>query len=253
MYTVARIGVVPISFFLNASLTRTSHSISTLSSAITATLNLLIASIRPGVPVVWESVVSGVFSSLFVALYPILLLRTYRNLVVMQNPQVDDFAAFSSSNNLTNATDIGCTKEETRSVWRILHYISLLSILMLLPIVFLSGEIGNISRNCYFLDVPFFWFLTLCGGIGSWSVFFSTLLFAKATSPLTTVFLFVPRSAFQLAVINRLRLPIFSWVGVGMCWVASLWFLSVRREECRTLERLRIAGQPRRDRSCVDS
>ncbi|KAH0545242.1 hypothetical protein FGG08_000696 [Glutinoglossum americanum] len=183
MYTVARIGVVPISFFLNAYLTRTSHSISTLSSAITATLNILIASIRPGSSVAWESVVAGVFSSLFVALYPILLLRTYRNLVAMQNPQIDDFASF---NGPISVIDIGCSKEETRAGWRTLHYTSLLSIFVLLPIVLFSGEIGNISRNCYFLDVPFFWFLTLCGGIGSWSVFFSTLLFTKATSPLTT-------------------------------------------------------------------
>jgi hypothetical protein len=243
MYTVARIGVIPMSFILNAYLTRTSYSISTLSSAITATLNLLIASIRPGSPVVWESVMAGVFSSFFVALYPILLMRTYRNLVTMQNPQVDDFVSFNSNNNLIPAADVGCSKEETRAGWRILHYTSLLSIFMLLPIVFFSGEIGNISRNCYFLDVPFFWFLTLCGGIGSWSVFFSTLLFAKATSPLTTVFLFVPRSAFQLVVLSRFKLPIFSWVGVGMCWLASLWYLSVRREECRTLERLRLGGQ----------
>ncbi|KAI9771389.1 MAG: hypothetical protein M1839_002812 [Geoglossum umbratile] len=216
MYTAVRIGVVPMSFFLNAFLSRTSYSISTLSSAITATLNLLIASIRPNDPFVWESIVAGVFSSLFVALHPILLLRTYRNLVVMQNPQVDDFAAFNSNSLI--AADLGCSKEETRAGWRILHYTSLLSIFMLLPIVLFSGEIGNISRNCYFLDVPFFWFLMLCGGIGSWSVFFSTLLFTKATSPLTTVFLFAPRSAFQLAVINRLKLPIFSWAIGGAVW-----------------------------------
>jgi hypothetical protein len=160
----------------------------------------------------------------------------------MQNPQVDDFAGFHSNNSLVSAADVICSKEETRACWRILHYTSFLSILMLLPIVLFSGEIGNISRNCYFLDVPFFWFLTLCGGIGSWSVFFSTLLFAKATSPLTTVFLFVPRSAFQLVVFSRFKLPIFSWVGVGMCWLASLWYLSVRREECRTLERLSLLG-----------
>jgi hypothetical protein len=244
MYTLARIGVVPVSFFLTAFITRTSHSISILSSALTATLNLLIASIRPGHPVAWESVVAGVFSTLFVALYPIILLRVYRNLVTMQNPQTELFTGFIQ-NAAINPADASCSKEETRAGWRTLHYTSLLSIILLFPIVLLSGEIGNISRNCYFLDVPWFWFMMLCGGVGSWSVFFSTLLLVKATSPLTAVFLFVPRSAFQLVVLSRFKLPVFSWVGVGMCWLASLWFLTVRRGEGRTLARLSIAGQSR--------
>ncbi|TKA59209.1 hypothetical protein B0A49_12609, partial [Cryomyces minteri] len=103
--------------------------------------------------------------------------------------------------------------EETRAYWRTLHYTSLLSLVILIPIVLVSGEPQHIRRNCYFLDVPFFWFLTLCSGIGSWAVFSTTLLLVKATSPLTATFLGLPRSAFQLVVLGHFRLPIHSWVG----------------------------------------
>ncbi|OCK84661.1 hypothetical protein K432DRAFT_389366 [Lepidopterella palustris CBS 459.81] len=239
MYQLARIGVIPLSLIFSAWLQRENHSASSLSSSLVATLNLLLASIRPGVRVTWESIVAGVFSSFFVALYPILLLRTYRTLVSGLVPQGDVLTGYPSSTNDESAGN----REETRAYWRTLHYTSSLSILILTPIVLVSGEVGNILHNCYFLDVPFFWFLTWCGGIGSWAVFVSTLLLAKATSPLTVTFVSIPRSAFQLVMLSHFKMPVHSWVGIGLCWLSSAWFLVARRNEGRTLDRLRIEGR----------
>ena len=198
-------------------------------------LNLLMATISPG-RVTWESIVAGVFSSLFVALYPIVLLRAYRQLVSDLVPQGDLLGA---SDDDANAG----TKEETRAYWRILHYTSLLSIAVLVPIVLISGEVQQLRRNCYFLDVPWFWFLMLCGGIGSWAVFSSFLLLIKATSPLTATFVSIPRSAFQLMVLSRFSMQAHSWVGVSLCWARCVWYLLVRRWEGWARERVRLEGR----------
>jgi hypothetical protein len=137
------------------------------------------------------------------------------------------------------------TKEETRAYWQLLHYTSMLSLMILSPLLLLSGELQDILRNCYFLDVPWFWFLSLLGGLASFAVFSTTLAFVRATSPLTGVFVGVPRAAWQMVVLERFRLPVHAWVGVGICWLSSLWFVWVRREESRRWE-LRRIGRERR-------
>lgn len=226
MYMLARIAVVPLSLVLTNVLLRQTHSIPTLSSALTAVLNLLMATIQPG-RVTWESIVAGVFSSLFVAVYPIMLLRVYRQLVEDLVPQGDSLIPGDDD---SAPAHLG-NKEETRAYWRMLHYTSLLTLIMLAPMMLVSGELQQIRRNCYFMDVPWFWFLMLCGALGSWAVFSSFLLLIKATSPLSATFVSIPRSAFQLMVLARFRLPIHSWVGVALCWAGCLWYVLVRRRE----------------------
>jgi hypothetical protein len=61
----------------------------------------------------------------------------------------------------------------------------------------------------------------------------------RATSPLTTTFLFIPRAAFLLPIMAGLRMPAYAWIGIGMCWASCGWFLKGRRREGRSLERLR--------------
>ncbi|KAF2800145.1 hypothetical protein K505DRAFT_370448 [Melanomma pulvis-pyrius CBS 109.77] len=237
VYQLARIGVTPLALIFSCLLQTDSHSASTLSSALVAALNLLFASLRSNVRVTWESIVAGVFSSLFTALYPILLLRTYRSLVSGLIPQGDVLTGYPST-----ADDSQSNREETRAYYRTLHYTSLLSLIILTPIVLVSGELGNIFHNLPYLDVPFFWFMIWCGAIGSFSVFVSTLLLVKATSPLTATFIAVPRGAFQLIMLGG-KMPTHSWVGVILCWISSLWFLVARRDEGRNLDRLRLEGR----------
>jgi hypothetical protein len=137
--------------------------------------------------------------------------------------------------------EVGCAVE-TRAYYRTLHYISLVSIMILTPIVLLSGELPYIYHNIPFLDVPFFLMMIWCGGLGSFAVFSSTLLLVKATSPLTTIFVNTPRSAFQLAMINLFKIPKQSWGGIVLCWLSSLWYLYTRWSE------MRISGKGRTGR-----
>lgn len=226
---LSRIAILPLTLIFTTLLLKQTYSIQTLSATLTATINLLLATIRPGERTTWEAVVAGAFSSIFAALYPVVLLRAYRHLVSDLVPQGDTLI---DDTNSPGSISTG-TKEETRAYWRTLHYTSILTILLLLPLVLVSGELKQIHRNCYFMDVPWFWFLVVCGGVGSWAVFSTTLLLVKATSPLTATFVSVPRSAFQLAVLSKFRMPAHSWVGVGLCWTACLWYLVARAREGR--------------------
>jgi hypothetical protein len=234
IYVLARIGIVPISLILTAFLSQQQHSVSTISSALTATLTLLVAISRSNIRVTWESIVAGVFSSFFVALYPVQLQRTYKSLLASLVPQGDLLTTFPSTNPGLPADHSG-SREESRAYWRLLHYLSILSILIFLPLPILSGELSNISRNCYFLDVFFHWLMVLCGGLGSWAVFFSTIALTRATSPLTTTFLFIPRAAFLLPIMAKFKMPAYSWIGIGMCWASCAWFVKSRRKEARIL------------------
>ncbi|CZS96927.1 hypothetical protein WAI453_010244 [Rhynchosporium graminicola] len=222
IYILARIAIVPLSLIFTYFLSQTPHSVSTISAALTATLTLLIATIRPNVRVTWDAIVCGILSSVFVALYPVQLQRTYKTLVAQLIPQGDLLGTFPAS---SSSTDYSGSKEESRAYWLLLHHLSLLSILIFLPIVILSGEPVLIWRNCYFLDVFFHWLMIICGGIGSWAVFWSTIALTRATSPLTSTFLFLPRAAFLLPIMASFRMPAYSWIGIGMCWVSCGWFL----------------------------
>jgi hypothetical protein len=240
IYVLARIGIVPISLILTALLGQQQHSVATLSSTLTAVLTLMVATIRSNVRVTWESIVAGVFSSFFVALYPVQIQRTYRSLLASLVPQGDVLTTIGSTNGPSHLPpDASGSPAEARAYWRLIHYTSLLSILIFFPLPFIFGEITNISRNCYFLDVFFHWLMVFCGGLGSWAVFWSTIALTRATSPLTTSFLFVPRAAFLLPIMQGFKMPSFAWIGMGMCWVSCAWFVRARRKEGRMFRGLR--------------
>lgn len=236
IYVLARIAIVPLALFFTYFLGGTQYSIYTLSSALTATLTLAIATLpESSVRVPWESIVAGFLSSIFVALYPVQLQRTYKLLLTSLIPQGDLLFLPSS----TSTTDFSGSKEESRAYWRLLHYTSLLSILIFTPIVVLSGELALIWRNYYALDVFFHWLMVLFGGTGAWATFWATVALTRASSPLTTAFLFVPRAAVLVPVMARFSMPVHAWAGTGLCWICCAWFLGVRRREGREMGRLR--------------
>lgn len=243
LYTICRIGVLPFTLIFTSAFARTTHSIPTLSAALTAWLNLLIASIRTRSLVSWEAIVAGVFSMLFVALYPVLLERTHKLLLASQIRPGDVFTTFSPTRTGPATTYESGNKQSTRAYYQLLHYNSVISLVLLFPLVFISGESVRISRNCYFLDVFWFWFMCACGGYCAFAVYISTPAFIRTTSALTVVFTGVPRAAVQIMIFSNFRLPVHSWVGVALCWFGSGWYALVRREEGRLGEKRRLEGR----------
>jgi hypothetical protein len=300
LYILARIGIVPLTLLFTAMLNRTSYSIAVLSSSLTATLNLLIATSRPAVRVTGEGIVAGVFSSFFVALTPILLTRTHRTLassLAAQHGGGSDFpyaalgtdtptaaieltntntntpnnnnnnnhnnrssrsssssfsmgsmdSNFSSNNYGGNHDDGGVgtgtsgsyaaaviAPAQSRAAWLLLHYLGLLALALLAPLVALSGELGHMGRNCYILDLPVFWCLALASGaVRAAAVVFAAVLLPLAASPLAAAFLpAVPCAAAALLAAHGFRgTPAHRWVGVGLALLASAWFVVVRVRE----------------------
>ncbi|KFY87887.1 hypothetical protein V500_06701 [Pseudogymnoascus sp. VKM F-4518 (FW-2643)] len=135
MYVLTRIGIVPLTALADSLLKGTRHSIPLLSATLSATLNLLVGSCRSNVRVTWDSVLAGVISSFCAALFPVLLYSTYQNLSAPSPERARD-------------------PTSSRTTYTLLHHVSLLSIIISLPFVLISGEIPNIARNIYFLDRP---------------------------------------------------------------------------------------------------
>lgn len=192
-------------------------SVTTLSSCITMTLSLTMASLRPGTRFAIEGFIAGLFSTIFVAAYPILLSHTYTSF----------FAHVAASS--SGSSD---GKDVNRTSWKLLHYTNIISIMLVFPWLILSGELRDISRNCYFLDVAFFWLMMLGAGAAAFGTFVAGFLLTRATTPLTVIVSTYPRSALQSVLIVGLKLPTWSWVGVAMCWGSSVWYAVGRRREC---------------------
>jgi hypothetical protein len=230
MYILARIAIVPLTLLFSTMFNGASHSVPILSASLSATLNLLVATSRGNIRVTWESMVAGAFSSIFVALFPVLIQSTYKIMVASLSAQTD---LLTSPYGNSAMIDTPGSREESRATWRLMHYVSLISILIFTPIVLVSGELGNIARNCYFLDEWWHWFMMACGSLGTFTVFFGTILLTKATSPLTVNFLMIPRAAFMIPILAKFNLPAYSWVGIALSWASCVWFIYVRSRESK--------------------
>ena len=204
-----------------------SLSVTTLSSCITMVLSLGMVSLRPGTRFAIEGCIAGVFSTFFVAAYPILLARTYKTFTAA-------IAKAPGSVDLGNDNILfsGDGKDDSRASWKLLHYINALSIAFILPWAILSGEFTDISRNCYFLDVAFFWLMVGGAGVAAWATFVTGFLLVRATTPLTMVVTTYPRAALQTVLLTGFKLATWSWVGVLMCWGSAVWYIVGRRREC---------------------
>lgn len=95
----------------------------------------------------------GVGSSLFVALYGIYVKKT---LVYVDNNQ-----------------------------WRLLHYNTAIAIAMMLPLILVSGEIGQVWESVYFLGDFSFWLIMTLTGITGFLINIAVFLQIKYTTPLT--------------------------------------------------------------------
>ena len=176
-----------------------------------------------------------------------LLQSTHRNLVneLVPSGEVVSWENSSDDGSSRDRQQQMGTKEESVAYWRLLHYTSILTIIILAPVVLISGEVRSIRYNCYFLDVPFFWLLTFLGGLASFFVFSFTLLLVRATSPFTATFVSVPRSAVSFILLGLFgsKMPVHAWVGVSLCCASSLWYLFARRSEKYENDRMRLEGR----------
>ncbi|KAF8933301.1 hypothetical protein BGZ52_008105 [Haplosporangium bisporale] len=133
----------------------------------------------------WPGLLAGVGSSVFVALYGIYVKKT---LSIVDNNQ-----------------------------WRLLHYNTAISIVLLVPIVMLSGEMGEILREVYFLRDMQFWFLMTVTGLAGFLINTAMFLQIKYTTALTNTISGTAKSCVQtLMAMVFYQNPITAMNGFGI-------------------------------------
>ncbi|RPA80786.1 hypothetical protein BJ508DRAFT_362438 [Ascobolus immersus RN42] len=222
IYNASRVLSLPLCLILSHLLQRRTHTVQTLSSSITVSMSLLMVSITPRTRFTPEGFLSGLASSLFVALFPVLLSTTLSSLYTSPPTGTSLQTQQQYSLHSIYPTD---SNHPNRPFWSLLHYTTILALLILLPFPFISGEVASIYRNCYFLDVPFFYLLLLGSGAASVFTFVLGALVVQSASPTAMVFATYPRAATQALVLAGGRLPVWSWVGVVMCWACGGWYV----------------------------
>ena len=147
-------------------------------------LSLGAASLRPGTRFAVEGFLAGIFSTIFAAAYPIALSKTHRAFVENATSlrAILDGDALSNKPAPANGVRLsGDGKDETRAAWKLLHYVNIISMVIVLFFALVSGEIRDISRNCYFLDVAFFWLMMLGAGAAAWATFVTGFLLVRVS------------------------------------------------------------------------
>ncbi|KAG2180962.1 hypothetical protein INT43_008544 [Umbelopsis isabellina] len=150
----------------------------------------------------WAGIFYGVGSSAFVALYGIYVKKT---LGAVDNNQ-----------------------------WRLLHYNTTLAILMLGPLVLLSGEIGEIMTKVDFLDSFQFWTLMTITGITGFGINIAMFLQVKYTSALTNTISGTAKSCVQTilaAMIFQNTITVLNGVGILLALFGSGYYSYVRYNE----------------------
>ena len=109
-----------------------------------------------------------------------------------------------------------------RETIRTVSKASIFATAVLFPLVPLSGEVQNISRNCYVLSDPPFWCRMIAGVSlqATWLLFY--FLIALKASPFTMTFLQIPLCSVVTAVIYHKKLSPQGWINLSLCWIFCL-------------------------------
>lgn len=220
VYILARLGVVPCVLFFTYRL-GDNHNWMDVMFALAATCTLGVSIYHPNIHYPTGPIVTGVFASIFAALYPIQMYRTWISVDV---PRISELLEKKRSLNpeSLDRTDVEAT---ARSFWLMLHYISLLSVITSTPIVIFSGELPSFLRNLQTFDGVFYWLMVLCGSFASWAVFVTTVSLTIQTSPVSVAFLFILEASVLHAMMIGKRLPVKSWIALSLCWASCLLYL----------------------------
>ena len=230
IYTMIRIGIVPLTAIFTVMINRTWPSYSIILIALSGALGLLITCIMPTMAASPIVVAAGILSSISAAAFPELLVNTYA-IILAGQVEADIGRITRLSTDLYHTSPI--TPTDTRATYQLFHHLSILSLMMLLPIVVLSGEVQTILRDYQHLGEWWPWFLLSLSALGTFGSLVGTVLLAKATSPLTVNYMSVPLYTVIIVVLAKFMLEIYVWVGVGTVVVSSALFWRERIREGR--------------------
>lgn len=167
---------------------------------------------------------------MFVAFFPVLLLRTYDTFCnsTLQRPVGSGFDPESG-----NSAD-ELKQDELRVFWLVLRLTVWISTALLAVVLLFSGELPDILSNCYVLDTIILWCLIWGSGMLTGMVMILTLMLARRTSAAVATFLFVPESGLEILILNRFSITLSNWTDIIMCWFSSVCFMVERGKESTT-------------------
>ncbi|KAF8422642.1 hypothetical protein EV426DRAFT_534985 [Tirmania nivea] len=240
IWQLSRVATIPITvlctyFWANQN---PPLSVTTLSSTLTMTFAVIMVSIQPPWLFTWEGVAAGICSSFFAAAEPVVMVSTFKEILAYHSPSGNSAAISTTSavdeiNLITDPMFHGDIHSLPRSHYHLIHYTTFLSALLTLPWVFISGEAGSISRNCYILDIPWFWLMIMLGGLASYTTMIGFWMLVKTTSPLTgNLVVEGLQITVQTILLGKFKMQEWGWMGAMTGWGAGVWYLLGRRREC---------------------
>ncbi|KAM3580288.1 hypothetical protein VKS41_007524 [Umbelopsis sp. WA50703] len=118
--------------------------------------------------------------------------------------------------------------------WRLLHYNTTLAILILLPMVVLSGELTEIMNNVQFLDEFGFWLLMTVTAATGFGINIAMFLQVKYTSALTNTISGTAKACVQTvlaAMIFQNPISVTNGIGILLALFGSGYYGYIRYKE----------------------
>jgi len=185
--------------------------------AVMLCLGTLMAAYRPNIPGVWTAKWTALFSSVFAALWPFQLKEAF------QSPGNESQSKYQMIRR--GASKLSSNLEALP----LLQDIVLLAVVVLTPLLVFSGEIGHISRNCYFLKVPDFWIYLFSGAAFRFILLISSAIFIKSTSVLNFIILTVLIEVSQIVHLTYSDPLSSQWLALALCLLCGVWFYHLDR------------------------
>lgn len=216
-YTLTKLPILPLVLLLGPFILgpNTTFSKPLVSTSFLSLAGLLLICLRQPAPAApTDTLIMGLISSLFSALYPLCFLRLRDN-------------STTSTSDISNTYDLTNGQSQSRhSIYRILTHLAPLTTVLLLPLLLFSGELPDVRRNCYILDVLKFWIPVIGGMFSSFGAFVITTLLIDATGPIALVVVGITRAGFLLLKLEGGGAGILGWstwvggvVGATVCLI----------------------------------
>lgn len=233
-YILLRVGSIPLSIVFNSALQNESNSIAASLFAVLATSSLFLTTLPFTEQIELGNLVLGVSLSIVDALFPIIVSRSCP----------EQCEGLTSRGDLENSCEkhsiatmnISRLRQGSSYFWPSLRHASLLSAILLVPLLSISGEVPYIMKDCYVLDIKRVWQLFLFTGLLNGALLVITSLLVMATSPVTSSLMGASSTAFFLAAVAFGSLTFHSWVGLAGCWLFTLCFVATQMRDKTTLE-----------------
>lgn len=217
VYVLSRVLVLPFLLLFDRFIYTKVSAGRQIYPSIPLSICVFITAFKPPLPHSGRTFLVFISSSILSALWPLQVQIRSKSVEPLSRGEYTDVGSVETVSKNNNM--------ETYTIWSLLYYTSLLSAIILIPIVLYSGEPGHILRNCYFLNQFRFWLYMAAGAIFRLIFFTLTILLIEKTSALTVAFFCVLVNVTQIMFFTFEKLGRLRLLGVTGFFLSSFWVL----------------------------